>query len=65
MKINPLQSGSQKPMTTNFSEAMKLTEMKKSGNPDEKYKVGSIKQALKEATNPDGTYKSYAESVVE
>ena len=46
-----------------FSEAVKLTEMELSGDPNQKYEKGSIQHFNKQATK-DGTYKSYIDQVI-
>jgi hypothetical protein len=46
-----------------IKEAEKLVDMEKSGNPDQKYQSGSIRQFAKEAEK-DGEYKPYIEDVI-
>lgn len=47
-----------------FKKAEKLVDMEKSGNPDQKYQPGSIRDFAKKAEE-SGVYKPYIEDVIE
>ena len=47
-----------------FSDALRLTDMKLSGNPQEKYQTGSIK-AFHENATKNGEYTPYVEKVIQ
>jgi hypothetical protein len=51
-------------MGENFWEKVKRIDWKKSGNPTEKYKTGSIKKFAEKNVDIDGNYIPYIDSVI-